>query len=64
MLVDNWDQACRYLSERDPQLAEIIKYFAGRKIEYAVFTTPFSAIARSIVFQQLSTKAATKFTSG
>ena len=58
MLVDNWDQACRYLSERDPQLAEIIKHFAGRKIEYTTFMTPFAAITRSIVFQQLSTKAA------
>ena len=58
MLTDDWNQACRYLSDKDPQLAKVINHFIDRKIEYMSFQTPFAAITRSIVFQQLSGKAA------
>ncbi len=58
MLTHNWKQACQYLTARDPELAKIIHHFLDREIEYTAFSTPFAAIARSIVFQQLSGKAA------
>jgi 3-methyladenine DNA glycosylase/8-oxoguanine DNA glycosylase len=54
----DWTDACRQLSSRDPALGAIIERVGGHEFPKARRETPFEALARSIVNQQLSGKAA------
>lgn len=53
---DYWDRAKRSLSRRDPVMRSIIKKFPG--IALTSRGDPFTTLARSIVGQQISVKAA------
>ncbi|MDR0587990.1 MAG: DNA-3-methyladenine glycosylase [Burkholderiales bacterium] len=51
-----WDEACRFLSKRDPTLRRIIKTHAGLHLTRR--NDAFTTLARAIVGQQISVKAA------
>src|SRR4029453_12721342 len=51
-----WDKATRALSRRDPVLARLIRAYPG--IHMKRRTDPFTTLARAIVGQQISVKAA------
>lgn len=53
----DWQAACRHISRNDPRLAAVIR---RHKAPFAPRTmaSPFLSLARAIVFQQLSGKAA------
>jgi len=51
-----WDKATRTLSRRDPVLARLIRAYPG--IHMKRRTDPFTTLARAIVGQQISVKAA------
>jgi 3-methyladenine DNA glycosylase/8-oxoguanine DNA glycosylase len=54
----NQDPAHQHLSESHPQMAELIKRSRRYEITPAISIRPFDALAESIVYQQLSGKAA------
>lgn len=56
MKPDYWDDACRALSQADPVMARIIA--AHGQAHLASRGDPFQTLARSIVGQQISVKAA------
>jgi DNA-3-methyladenine glycosylase II len=56
MTPEYWDQAKRALSRRDPVMRAIIRSFPG--IALTSRGDPFTTLARSIVGQQISVKAA------
>lgn len=56
MQPDYWDQATNSLSERDPVLKELIQAYAGLTLSSR--GDAFATLARSIVGQQISVKAA------
>lgn len=56
MQPDYWDQAINTLSERDPVLKELIQAHAGLSLNSR--GDAFATLARSIVGQQISVKAA------
>ena len=58
MTPDEYARARRILIRRDPILAPIIRRFHDRRLIDAPAVDPFSALVRTIVGQQLSTKAA------
>ena len=58
MTPDEYDRARRLLMRRDPILAPIIRHHRDRRLIDAPPVDPFSALVRTIVGQQLSTKAA------
>jgi DNA-3-methyladenine glycosylase II len=58
MTPDEYARARRLLIRRDPILAPIIRRFHDRRLIDAPAVDPFSALVRTIVGQQLSTKAA------
>lgn len=51
-----WDQAARALSRRDPVLRKLVKAYPG--VHLARRGEPFTVLARAIVGQQISVKAA------
>ena len=51
-----WDKATRALSRRDPVLARLIRAYPGIHLKRR--TDPFTTLARAIVGQQISVKAA------
>src|SRR3954470_18928707 len=51
-------KAVRHLKKSDPVMARIIETIGACQYETKNFGTHFDALCRSIVFQQLSTKAA------
>jgi DNA-3-methyladenine glycosylase II len=55
---EDYDRARRHLLRRDPVLAVIIKQHGACGLAAAQRADHFSALLRAIVFQQLSTKAA------
>lgn len=56
MKPDYWDEACRELSQRDPVMARIIELRGHTHVVSR--GDPFQTLARSIVGQQISVKAA------
>jgi DNA-3-methyladenine glycosylase II len=58
MTPDEYARARRVLMRRDPVLAPIIRRYKDRRLIDGVPVDPFSALVRTIVGQQLSTKAA------
>ena len=58
MRPDEYARARRVLMRRDPVLAPIIRRYKDRRLIDGVPVDPFSALVRTIVGQQLSTKAA------
>lgn len=58
MTPDDYSRASRLLARRDPVLAALIRQHGPCRLADAVRADHFSALVRSIVFQQLSTKAA------
>ena len=54
----DWAQACRELSSRDRALGAVIERVGGPGFPSPSSTTAFEALAHSIVYQQLSGKAA------
>ncbi|HEY0705816.1 MAG TPA: methylated-DNA--[protein]-cysteine S-methyltransferase, partial [Polyangia bacterium] len=54
----DWKAALAHLRKADPALAPVIARLAGQKIEVQRLSDPFQSLARSIVYQQLSGKAA------
>lgn len=56
MAPDYWQQASRELAEKDPVMAELVGRFDGASLLSR--GDPFSTLARSIVGQQISVKAA------
>lgn len=51
-----WEQACKELSKNDPTLAKVIRTYRGEFLRTR--GQPFETLARSIVGQQISVKAA------
>ena len=58
MTPDEYARARRVLMRRDPVLAPIIRRYKDRRLIDGVPVDPFSALVRTVVGQQLSTKAA------
>jgi DNA-3-methyladenine glycosylase II len=58
MTPDEYARARRLLMRRDPILAPVIRKYNERRLIDAPQADPFSALVRTIVGQQLSTKAA------
>ncbi|HEY7055308.1 MAG TPA: DNA-3-methyladenine glycosylase [Vicinamibacterales bacterium] len=58
MTPDEYARARRALMRRDPVLAPIIRRYNERRLIDAPAVDPFAALVRTIVGQQLSTKAA------
>src|SRR5690349_9944198 len=58
MTPDEYARARRVLMRRDPVLAPVIRKYHERRLIDAPPVDPFSALVRTIVGQQLSTKAA------
>ena len=58
MSPDEYARARRLLMRRDPILAPVIRKYNERTLIDAPLVDPFSALVRTIVGQQLSTKAA------
>ncbi len=56
MKPDYWDQATRALARRDARLRQLIRRFPG--IHLVRRSDPFTTLARAIVGQQISVKAA------
>ena len=56
MTPDYWEEACRVLARRDPILRKIIKTYPGISLRHR--GAPFMTLARAIVGQQISVKAA------
>jgi DNA-3-methyladenine glycosylase II len=56
MAPDYWQQASRELAGKDPVMAELVERFRGASLLSR--GDPFSTLARSIVGQQISVKAA------
>lgn len=56
MVPDYWPQAAEALAGRDPQMAELVARYPG--VSLASRGDPFGTLARSIVGQQISVKAA------
>lgn len=56
MVPDYWDKACQALSEADPVMAELIARYQGETLRTR--GDAFYTLARSIVGQQISVKAA------
>lgn len=56
MKPDYWEQACRELSKRDPVMKKLIKSYKGETLKAR--GNAFYTLARSIVGQQISVKAA------
>lgn len=56
MYPEYWQKACDYLSERDPVLDRIITEYEGEGLRRR--SSAFIALARAIVGQQISVKAA------
>ena len=54
----DWLAACRHLSERDPALGAVITRVGGTGLVPRPSASTFDALARSIVYQQLSGRAA------
>jgi DNA-3-methyladenine glycosylase II len=54
----DYSRASRLLVRRDPVLASLIRQHGPCRIAEALRTDHFSALVRAIIFQQLSTKAA------
>jgi DNA-3-methyladenine glycosylase II len=54
--ADFWDEACRHLSKRDRVMKKLIPRFADGRLESR--GDAFTTLARSIVGQQISVKAA------
>ncbi len=54
----DWDAAVAHLSERDKRLARLIERLPSARLELAHTKSLFHALAQSIVYQQLSGKAA------
>ena len=50
--------AIRHLSKRDPSLSSVIRACGTFKMEIRVLHSPFEALARNIIFQQLNGTAA------
>jgi 3-methyladenine DNA glycosylase/8-oxoguanine DNA glycosylase len=51
-------EAVRHLRERDEQLAEVMDRIGPFRLRLATMQTPFEALAESIVYQQLTGRAA------
>ena len=51
-------EAVRHLRERDPRLARVIDLVGPFRLRLATMQTPFEALAESIVYQQLTGRAA------
>lgn len=51
-----WDQACLELKKRDEKLGELIDQYSDGRLTYV--KDPFTTLVRSVVGQQISTKAA------
>src|SRR4051812_33653901 len=51
-----WNKACKSLAKSDPVMAELIKRHKTKKMRRR--STSFSVLARAMVGQQISTKAA------
>ncbi len=54
----DWQRGVRHLKRRDEKLAAVIKRVGRRQLELQRVRTPFHALIKSIVHQQLSGKAA------
>lgn len=54
----DWGKACRYLSRSDPALGAVITRVGGTGFPPNTMVTALEALAHSIVYQQLSGKAA------
>ncbi|MFL6552930.1 MAG: DNA-3-methyladenine glycosylase 2 family protein, partial [Chthoniobacterales bacterium] len=54
----NHDHAHRHISKSHPHMAQLIRRSRRYEITPAVSVRPFDALAESIVYQQLSGKAA------
>lgn len=54
----SWRAACRTLSERDPALGAIIERVGGTGFKANTAASAFESLSHSIVYQQLSGKAA------
>jgi DNA-3-methyladenine glycosylase II len=58
MLEYDPNKALRHLAEADPKLGRLIERLGAFELEVRTLHSPFEALLRSIVFQQLSGKAA------
>lgn len=56
MTPDNWQEAVDYLSDRDPIMERLISDYEGD--EFSLRPDAYRTLARAIVGQQISTKAA------
>ncbi|MEM9996669.1 MAG: DNA-3-methyladenine glycosylase [Bacteroidota bacterium] len=54
----NYDAATTYLADADPMMGQLIAHVGSCRLEVRGLADPFAALLRSIVFQQISTKAA------
>jgi DNA-3-methyladenine glycosylase II len=54
----DWDASVAEIEGRDPRLAPVIERLRHRRLEIDALKTPIEALARAIVYQQLSGKAA------
>jgi 3-methyladenine DNA glycosylase/8-oxoguanine DNA glycosylase len=53
-----WDRAVEHLRRRDRKFRTVIDQLGGRRLEIRRARTPFQALVRSIVYQQISGRAA------
>jgi len=58
VLPFDWGAACAHLSAADPKLGELIERVGAARLELHRTQSPFESLVRSIVYQQLSGKAA------
>lgn len=54
----DWRSACAHVSAADAQLGELIERVGAARLEIQRAASPFESLVRSIVYQQLSGKAA------
>lgn len=54
----DWDEATSLIADQDPAMGRVIKAVGPARLEPRCLPTPFHSLARAIVFQQLSGKAA------
>lgn len=54
----DWDEAAAHISRRDKRMAKVIRRLRDVRLEPRRMPSPFHALTRAIIYQQLSGKAA------
>jgi 3-methyladenine DNA glycosylase/8-oxoguanine DNA glycosylase len=50
----DWDQAAAHVSKRDKRMAKVIRRLSEVRLEPRRMPSPFHALMRAIIYQQLS----------